>query len=440
MIDALYKDHLVTLQQRCSHLLEQHQLDALLIHSGSTQNYFLDDYAPVFKPNPHFVHWMPFLTEQPECWLLIKPACRPVLFIYSPDDFWHMTAAEPSDFWSTLFDIHLFTDRAEQLKQFNCAGDVALIAENPVELPRLSVKHNPEGLMQALHFLRAEKTPWEQHCIRQANRIAVKGHRFTQQGFYDGLSEFELHQGYLAVTTQLEKELPYNNIVGLNEHAAVLHYQHKDRTAPEQHRTLLVDGGAVWHGYVADITRTVSQGHQDFDAILAAMDQAQQALTALVKPGVTFLSLHEQMHQKLLSILLNAGIVKSDTALDPADELAITRTFYPHGLGHLLGIQVHDIGGWQQNINGVISAPPEQHPFLRLTRRLTEQMVVTIEPGLYFIPLLLQQLKSTPPGRHINWPLVDELTPWGGIRIEDNVCVTSAGTENYTRDAFNQLS
>ncbi|WP_299196698.1 Xaa-Pro dipeptidase [uncultured Amphritea sp.] len=437
MIDVLYQDHLAILQQRAAHLLEQHQLDAVLIHSGSTKNYFLDDYAPVFKPNPHFVHWMPFLREQPECWLLIQPASKPILFIYSPDDFWHMTASEPSDFWNQLFDIHLYTDRAAQLKQFNIAGNVALIAENPVELPQLSVKHNPEALMHALHFQRAEKTPWEQHCIRQANRIAIKGHRFTQQGFFDGLSEFELHQGYLAATAQLEKELPYSNIVGLNEHAAVLHYQHKDRTAPEQHRALLVDAGAVCHGYVADITRTVSQGHQDFDAILVAMDQAQQALTESIKPGVSFLALHQQMHQKLFSILSTAGIVKSDAGLDPSDKVAITRTFYPHGLGHLLGIQVHDIGGWQQNIKGSMSAPPEQHPFLRLTRLLTEQMVVTIEPGLYFIPLLLEQLKSTPLARHINWPLVNELTPWGGIRIEDNVCVTATGAENYTRDAFN---
>lgn len=440
MMEALFRDHLAILQQRCTDLFEQEQLDALLIHSGSSKNYFLDDYAPVFKPNPHFVQWMPFLTEQPECWLLIKPACKPCLFIFSPDDFWHMTAAEPTDFWSKLFDIRLYTDQTAQLSQWNIAGNVALISENPVELSQLSVKHNPEALMHALHYLRASKTQWEQYCIRQANRIAVKGHRFTQHGFFDSLSEFELHQGYLSATSQLEKELPYSNIVGLNEHAAVLHYQYKDRTAPQQHCALLVDAGAVCHGYVADITRTVSQGNQDFDALLAAMDQAQRALVESIKPGASFLSLHEQMHQKLFSILSNAGIVKRAAVLGPSEKLSITGTFYPHGLGHLLGIQVHDIGGWQQDRSGLMAAPPKQHPFLRLTRRLTENMVVTVEPGLYFIPLLLEQLKSTAIANHINWGLVNELTPWGGIRIEDNVCVTSTGPENYTRDAFNELN
>jgi Xaa-Pro dipeptidase len=436
-MEALFRDHLAILVQRCTALLEQEQLDAMLIHSGSTKNYFLDDYAPAFKPNPHFVQWMPFLTEHPECWLLIKPGCKPSLYIYSPDDFWHMTAAEPTDFWSELFDIHLYTNQETQLKQVCVKGDVALISESNIELSHLKLKHNPESLVHALHYQRAEKTTWEQRCIREANVIAIKGHRATRRGFFEGSSEFELHQSYLSATTHLEHELPYSNIVGLNEHAAVLHYQYKDRTAPSQHHTLLVDAGAAYHGYVADITRTVSQGNQDFQALLTAMDQAQLALIETIKPGISFISLHEEMHQKLFSILSDAGIIKREALLSPLDRLSITRAFYPHGLGHLLGIQVHDIGGWQQDNKGLMQAPPEQHPFLRLTRTLTENMVVTVEPGLYFIPLLLDQLKSTSLASYINWGLVNELTPWGGIRIEDNVCVTSSGVENYTRDAFN---
>lgn len=440
MTEFLFKDHLAILQQRSADLLAQQGLDALLIHSGSSKNYFLDDYAPAFKPNPHFVHWMPFLTEHPECWLLIKPGSKPSLYIYSPDDFWHMTATKPTDFWSELFDVQLYTDRAAQIKQMKVKGEVALIAEDYIEFSQCKVQHNPEALMHALHYRRAEKTAWEQHCIREANAIAVKGHRSTQRGFLAGLSEFELHQGYLSATVHLEKELPYSNIVGLNEHAAVLHYQYKDRVAPSQMRTLLVDAGAVYHGYVADITRTVSQGNQDFQALLAGMDQAQQALVETIKPGISFIALHETMHQQLFSMLCDAGIVKHDSLLSPSDQLIITRTFYPHGLGHLLGIQVHDIGGWQQDIHGLMSAPPESHPFLRLTRTLTENMVVTIEPGLYFIPLLLEQLKATPLANHINWALVNQLIPWGGIRVEDNVCVTANGVENYTRDAFSGLN
>lgn len=438
-MEALFRDHLATLLQRTETAIEQEGFDALLIHSGSTKNYFLDDYAPAFKPNPHFVQWMPFLTEHPDCWLVIAPGEKPRLYLYSPEDFWHMTAAEPTGFWCKFFDVKLFSDSATQLKQVPLAGNVALIAADAIELSQASIQHNPRQLMHALHFMRAEKTTWEQHCIREANRIAVKGHQFTQNGFSAGMSEYELHQGYLSAIGHLEKELPYSNIVGLNEHAAVLHYQYKDRIAPKQHRTLLVDGGAVYQGYVADITRTVSQGNQDFQALLAAMDRAQQSLVDSIRPGVSFLSLHETMHQQLFRILADAGIIKRSDLLDQSAALSITRTFYPHGLGHLLGIQVHDIGGWQQDREGCLQNPPDAHPFLRLTRTLQENMVVTIEPGLYFIPQLLNQLKSTSVSDYIDWPLVDTMVPWGGIRIEDNVCVTANGVENYTRDAFNRL-
>jgi Xaa-Pro dipeptidase len=440
---SLFTDHIMTLQQRCSTLLEQEEFDALIIHSGRSKNYFLDDYAAPFKPNPHFVQWMPFLTEHPECWLVIKTGCKPCLYLYSPDDFWHMTAQEPTDFWCDLFDVQLYTDRDSLLKKFpvlcGTTSSVALIAEDSMALSQVTLQHNPQGLMHGLHYLRASKTPWERHCLREANRIAVSGHRFTQHGFAEGLSEYELHQGYISAITHLEKDLPYNNIIGLNEHAAVLHYQYKDRIAPNHHRTLLVDAGAVYHGYVADITRTVCQGSADFHALLEAMDKAQQSLVAKIKPGVSFIGLHEMMHQQLFQILCQAGIIKHGDLLDETAALSITRTFYPHGLGHLLGIQVHDIGGWQQDSVGGISKPPEQHPFLRLTRTLQENFVVTVEPGLYFIPLLLNKLKLTPLTAHIDWQLVAALSPWGGIRIEDNVCVTATGAENYTRDAFNNL-
>lgn len=439
MEKALFADHLVAMQQRTATLLQQEGFDALLIHSGSTKNYFLEDFAPVFKANPHFVQWIPFLSNHPECWLVITPGNKPTLYLYSPDDFWHITAEVPTDFWAKLFDVHLFTHHDKQLKQMSLAGNVALIAADAIGFSQARIVHNPEQLMHALHFMRAEKTVWEQHCIREANRIAVKGHQFTQKGFAACMSEYALHQGYLSAISHLEQELPYSNIIALNEHAAVLHYQHKDRAMPAHHQTLLVDAGAVYQGYVADITRTVSRGSQDFQALLVAMDAAQQSLIATIRPGCSFIGLHERMHQQLFQILAEAGIVQRSHELDQAGALAITRTFFPHGLGHLLGIQVHDIGGWQQDAVGKLIKPPQEHPFLRLTRTLQEDMVVTIEPGLYFIPLLLNQLKSTSVTEYVDWALVDALTPWGGIRIEDNVCVTADGIENYTRDAFNHL-
>jgi Xaa-Pro dipeptidase len=114
----------------------------------------------------------------------------------------------------------------------------------------------------------------------------------------------------------------------------------------------------------------------------------------------------------------------------------ITRRFFPHGLGHFLGLQVHDVGGFQADRDGTLIPRPEKDPFLRLTRRLEADHVTTIEPGLYFIEPLLAELRESAAGRDVDWAKVDALRPCGGIRVEDNVRVLDGGHENLTREAF----
>ena len=114
----------------------------------------------------------------------------------------------------------------------------------------------------------------------------------------------------------------------------------------------------------------------------------------------------------------------------------MTAAFYPHGLGHLLGIQVHDVGGHFGDDAGTIVEPPAEHPHLRFTRTLETDQVLTIEPGLYVIDLLLAELADAPGGKLLNHERIDWLRPYGGIRIEDNVRVLEDGCENLTREAF----
>ena len=135
-------------------------------------------------------------------------------------------------------------------------------------------------------------------------------------------------------------------------------------------------------------------------------------------------------------------MVKHDILNVSAEEAVannITATFFPHGLGHLLGLQVHDIGGHQQNIAGDTKAPPAEHPFLRLTRTLEAGYCVTIEPGMYFIDLLMDWLRATEHGKAVNWNRVSELKHFGGIRIEDDVIVTEFGYQNLSRQAFQKV-
>jgi Xaa-Pro dipeptidase len=160
----------------------------------------------------------------------------------------------------------------------------------------------------------------------------------------------------------------------------------------------------------------------------------QREIVAQVEVGVDYRELHIATHKMLANILVDAELASGDP--DTLLETGVTSAFFPHGLGHLLGVQVHDVGGFMENESGSIIDPPSGHPYLRLTRVLEENMVLTIEPGLYVIDLLLENLRGTPAEAHVNWKTIDWLRPYGGIRIEDNVRVMVNDRENLTRDAF----
>jgi Xaa-Pro dipeptidase len=121
---------------------------------------------------------------------------------------------------------------------------------------------------------------------------------------------------------------------------------------------------------------------------------------------------------------------------ESAVESGVSSTFFPHGLGHLLGLQVHDVGGLQRDESGGTVSRPAGHPYLRCTRTLEPGMVTTIEPGIYFIDMLLAELKNKPAARDVDWARVDAFRRYGGIRIEDDVVCTDGEPENLTRDAF----
>jgi Xaa-Pro dipeptidase len=434
---TLYQDHLKTLQARAQQVLGRNKLDALLIHSGELLTVFLDDHTYPFKVNPQFKAWLP-VTSVPNCWLWVDGVNKPKLWFYSPVDYWHNVEPLPQSFWTDEIEI-VALKNADEIAQLLPAqrDNVAYIGPVPARAARLGInsdRTNPKAVIDFLHYHRSYKTDYELYCLREAQKTAVIGHRAAKEAFLSGLSEFDINNAYLSATGHRDTDVPYGNIIALNEHAAVLHYTKLDHLPPEQAHSFLIDAGTEYNGYAADLTRTyAAHPDSDYAQLVKEMNQEELALIGTLKAGVRYSEYHQQMHQRIAKLLLKHQLVKgiSEEALVAED---ITGPFMPHGLGHPLGLQVHDVAGFMQDDNGTHLAAPQQYPYLRCTRILEPRMVVTIEPGIYFIDSLLAPWRESQFSQHFNWDRIDALKPYGGIRIEDNVVIREQGVENMTRD------
>ena len=180
-----------------------------------------------------------------------------------------------------------------------------------------------------------------------------------------------------------------------------------------------------------------AHGAEEFQALIDAMNAAQQTFVAKVCAGQSYPELHIHAHLVIAGILREHGFIR--LSAESAVESGMSSTFFPHGLGHPIGLQVHDVAGFQASEAGGTIARPPGHPYLRMTRALEAGMVVTIEPGLYFIDMLLAPLRDGPHAGAIDWKLVHHLSRYGGVRIEDDVACTQGAPENLTRDAFAAL-
>lgn len=436
-LSTLYKEHIAVLQARAQEILQRNQLDALLIHSGELQITFLDDYSYPFKVNPQFKAWVP-VTQVPNCWLWVDGINKPKLWFYSPVDYWHSVEPLPDSFWTHDVQVLPLT-KAEEIKS-QLPVDLSRVAYIGYNQDRalglgISADHlNPKSVLDYLHYHRAYKTGYEVACMREAQKLAVNGHLAAHEAFLSGMSEFDISMAYLTATGHRETEVPYGNIVALNEHASVLHYTTLQQQPPAEMRSFLIDAGAEYNGYAADLTRTyAAQSDSDFAALVKDLNSEQLALIDTIKPGVSYTDYHVQMHHRIARLLKAHSLVVGISE-EAMVEQGLTGPFLPHGLGHPLGLQVHDVGGFMQDENGTHLAAPSQYPYLRCTRIVQPGMVLTIEPGLYFIESLLAPWRDGALSQHFAWDKIDAMKPFGGIRIEDNIVIHDSRIENMTRD------
>ena len=441
-LEELYTKHIDDLLVRHRKLMVKNNISSLLIPSGVPIGINLDDMQYPFKSNFLFRTYLP-LTELADSYLVIGLTGKPLLVYYQPVDFWHTPPSDPIDFWSAHFDIKIITQFEQALEFFpDNNASTNLLGEHSQLTKKLDqISENNTAFINESYWQRAYKSDYEIECLNQANIKAAFAHNIAADCFRAGKSELQIHLAYLEAAEVQEHQLPYGNIIALNQHASILHYMECNANKVDQHRSFLIDAGVSYNGYHSDITRTYAFEKNEFDDLITAMNEMQLNCINSIKTNQNYLDLHIDAHHQIAKIINQFGFVNMSP--ESMVESGISGAFFPHGLGHLIGLQVHDVGGQFSDATGKLNPPPNSHPFLRSTRKMEANMAFTIEPGLYFIESLLKQYRSSGENNQytssFNWEKIEAFKPFGGIRIEDDIIIQNDGVLNLTRNAFAEL-
>lgn len=283
----------------------------------------------------------------------------------------------------------------------------------------------------ALDTARSIKDPYEIALMRKAAEITDNSHMAVMSALPIEKNEGHIHAEFVYHSMrQGSKFQAYDPICCSGTDCGTLHYVRNDQDLGEK-QLVLIDAGAEWQCYAADVTRVfpisgewTPHARRIYDAVLDMQTQTMEG----VKPGVSWDSLHLLAHKILVEKFLQFGIFENGSV----DEIIEARTsvaFLPHGLGHMLGMDTHDVAGYP-NYDDADS----MFRYLRLRRDLVEGNVVTVEPGIYFNKFLLEPYLNDPKhSKYINTTILDEYMSVGGVRIEDDVLVTATGYENMTK-------
>ena len=329
--------------------------------------------------------------------------------------------------------LHRANDILSILKNLTPSTIYCLDEEQAEFIEDLNRDFNVETdtLQDVLTYCRCIKTDHELDLMREAARINNIAHLETMKALKPGMNEYEMkavfdfHQASNGLL-----QPAYTGIHAGGTNSAILHYV-ENRDKINDGELYLIDAGYECEGYASDVTRTYPANGRftgDQAAIYQIVLDALNKSIENVKPGVKMEDLHLGACRIILHGLKEIGILKGD--IDEMMENNIFALFFPHGLGHFLGLDTHDVGGYPKGVER-IDRPGIK--FLRVRRELMPGMVITIEPGIYFIPALLKPaLESPDQAKYLNKERINSLMNFGGVRIEDNLIITEDGHENMT--------
>jgi Xaa-Pro dipeptidase len=279
-------------------------------------------------------------------------------------------------------------------------------------------------LRDALDELRACKVPGEVSLMRRASDVSSVAHRAVMAQARSGMKEYQVQAIFEAECLKAGlKHLAYPSIVATGVNGAVLHYRRNDAELKDG-ELLLIDAGAEHRGYAADITRTFpvdGRFNERQRDVYSVVLETQKACIDRARPGIVSADLHVFSMRKLAEGLRDLGLLHGE--LDGLVEGGAIRLFYPHGLTHMLGLDVHDVtGGKKRKMENPTKVP------VRFVAKLEPGFVITMEPGIYFIEALINDkaLRQKHKGS-VDFAKAESFLDFGGIRIEDDVVISEDG-------------
>jgi len=333
--------------------------------------------------------------------------------------------------------------------------------------------HSGEGkttqakLREAFDSCRVLKDEHEIGLIRKANEITAEAHKTVLLGLHWFRNESHVDAAYTAVCiANHAKEQSYSPIAGAGPNASVLHYDCNDADFGDS-QTMVLDAGCEWHCYASDVTRSFplnaqNPGHwqsKEAESIYKLVESIQEACIGQMRPGNYFIQIARLSQSMMMAGLINLGILKGN----PRDiwKAGTVFGFFPHGLGHHIGLEVHDVNppsrptltsshssglehmGSEDGPSGPPFALPLPFDYTSSSlysttdaadSKLEPGMVITIEPGCYFNKFLLEKFFLSNPvhRKFIDEEVLSRYMKVGGVRIEDDILITREGSENLT--------
>uniref|UniRef100_A0A182NND5 RAP domain-containing protein n=1 Tax=Anopheles dirus TaxID=7168 RepID=A0A182NND5_9DIPT len=284
---------------------------------------------------------------------------------------------------------------------------------------------------------RVIKSADEIEILRYVARVSSDAHKAVMKVMKPGMHEYQAEAEFLRHSYAVGgcRHVSYTCICGAGTNSAILHYGHAgspNDCAIRDGDMCLFDMGANYGGYAADITcsypangKFTEDQKLVYNAVLAARD----AVCGAAREGVSWVDMHLLANRVMLEELRKAELLRGD--VDEMMEAGLNAIFQPHGLGHFLGLDVHDVGGY-------LPGCPERSTRagvnrLRTARTLKAGMYLTIEPGCYFIEPLLNKAYTDPNlSKFLVKENLDRFRNFGGVRIEDDVLITKTGIDNFT--------